>query len=110
MNVETVVVPEKFYVIRARASKATGGLVYWMQTPYEEYGVKYHWATHPGDATCFADKEMAEKFASFQPKHCEAEAVRMDIALDTHDMPPDRFPFNVFCIPSDAELVEEEVA
>jgi len=53
---------------------------------------------------------MAEKFASFQPNHCEAHVVRADKALDAHDFPPADFPFNFFYIPLDAELVEQEVA
>jgi len=96
--------PEKFYVIRGRGSEGTGGLVYWMQTPDEDERVQYHWATHPNDATYSSDKEMAESFASFPPRHCQAEAIRADIALDTHDMPPAEFPFSVFHIPLDAEL------
>ena len=103
--------PEKFYVIRARGGgDSNGGFVYWKQTPYEENGIRYHWATHPNDATYISDKEMAEKFASFQPNHCEAHVVRADKALDAHDFPPADFPFNFFYIPLDAELVEQEVA
>ena len=96
---------QELFVIRARGSEGTGGLVYWQQTPYEdENGIRYHFVTHPTNATVFQDRAMAESFASFQPKHCQAEAIRADIALETHGMAPAPFPFSVFHIPLDAEL------
>lgn len=95
------------YVIRAN-NRNGDPVLYWMQTPYEEHGVQYHWATHPCDCTQFDDYELAEKMAAIMNvDHARPTVVSLEVVTREHPTPPATFPFSIMNIPTDAELAGE---
>lgn len=90
------------FVIRA---KGCISFVYFMETPYLDEDVVFHFSTHPRDAVQFTDLELAEKMASLLPyQHANPVVVPLAQATKEHTLPPADFPFSVYAIATDDEL------